>query len=99
VFDIENLRLHYAKTLEHWLDRFEQSEQQVAEMYDSRFVRAWRLYLAGSMAAFRTGSLQLFQVVFAGSRCQPPWWTRAPLYAAPEIEKIDEKKRWMHAMS
>jgi cyclopropane-fatty-acyl-phospholipid synthase len=99
VLDIENLRLHYAKTLEHWLDRFEQSEQQVAAMYDSRFVRAWRLYLAGSIAAFRTGSLQLFQVVFAGSRCQSPWWTRAPLYAAPDIEKIDENKRWMHAMS
>jgi cyclopropane-fatty-acyl-phospholipid synthase len=70
-------------------------------MCDSRFVRAWRLYLAGSMAAFRTGSLQLFQVVFAGSRCQPLWWTRESLYAEPEIEieKIDEKKRWMHAMS
>ena len=99
VLDIENLRLHYAKTLEHWLDRFEKSEEQVTAMHDSHFVRAWKLYLAGSIAGFRTGSLQLFQVVFAGSRCQPPWWTRASLYAEPEIEKIDEKKRWMHAMS
>jgi cyclopropane-fatty-acyl-phospholipid synthase len=101
VLDIENLRLHYAKTLEHWLDRFEKSQQQITAMHDSRFVRAWRLYLAGSIAGFRTGSLQLFQVVFAGSRCQPHWWTRASLYAEPEpeIEKIDEKKRWMHAMS
>lgn len=99
VLDIENLRLHYAKTLEHWLDRFEQSQQQVMAMYDSRFVRAWRLYLAGSIAAFHSGSLQLFQVVFAGSRCQTPWWTRAPLYAEPGLQQIDEKKRWMHAMS
>ena len=101
VLDIENLRLHYAKTLEHWLDRFEKSQPQVTAMCDSRFVRAWRLYLAGSMAAFRTGSLQLFQVVFAGSRSEPLWWTRESLYAEPEIEieKIDEKKRWMHAMS
>jgi cyclopropane-fatty-acyl-phospholipid synthase len=97
VLDVENLRLHYAKTLEHWLDRFEKSQQQVVSMYDSEFVRAWRLYLAGSMAAFRCGSLQLFQVVFAGSRCPPVWWTRAPLYteAQPEIEKPE----WMHAMS
>ena len=28
-------------------------------------MRAWRLYLAGSQAAFVTGSMQLFQMVFA----------------------------------
>jgi cyclopropane-fatty-acyl-phospholipid synthase len=97
VLDIENLRLHYAKTLEHWLDRFEESQQRITTMHDSRFVRAWRLYLAGSIAGFRTGSLQLFQVVFAGSACNPLWWTRAPLYAAarPDIEKM----QWTHAMS
>ena len=97
VLDIENLRLHYAKTLEHWLDRFEKSQQQIMAMHDSRFVRAWRLYLAGSIAGFRTGSLQLFQVVFAGSKCDPLWWTRAPLYAdaKPDIEKM----QWTHAMS
>ena len=97
VLDVENLRLHYAKTLEHWLDRFEKSQQQVVSMYDSKFLRAWRLYLAGSQAAFRCGALQLFQVVFTGSRCPPAWWTRAPLYtdAQPEIEKPE----WMHATS
>ena len=97
VMDVENLRLHYAKTLEHWLDRFEASQKQVLSMYDSKFLRAWRLYLAGSLAAFRGGSLQLFQVVFAGSRCKPIWWTRAPLYSAPKHEI--EKAKWMHAMS
>jgi cyclopropane-fatty-acyl-phospholipid synthase len=97
VLDIENLRLHYAKTLEHWLDRFETSQPQVAAMCGSEFVRAWRLYLAGSIAGFRTGSLQLFQVVFAGSKCHPLWWTRAPLYAdaKPDLEKM----QWTHAMS
>ena len=34
-------------------------------MFDETFVRAWRLYLAGSVAAFPTGTMQLFQVVFA----------------------------------
>ncbi len=97
VLDVENLRHHYAKTLEHWLDRFEKSQQQVVSMYDSEFVRAWRLYLAGSMAAFRCGSLQLFQIVFTGSRCPPVWWTRAPLYT--EAQPESEKPEWMHAMS
>ncbi|RMG33965.1 MAG: methyltransferase domain-containing protein [Planctomycetota bacterium] len=65
ILDVENLRLHYARTLEDWLHRFEQHEQRVRAMYDEQFVRTWRLYLCGSIAAFRTGVLQLFQVVFA----------------------------------
>lgn len=105
VLDVENLRMHYAKTLEHWLERFEKSRHQVTSMYDSRFVRAWRLYLAGSIAAFRGGQLQLFQIVFAGSQREPIYWTRDPLYATegeeakPVVEKVREKVKWKHAMS
>jgi cyclopropane-fatty-acyl-phospholipid synthase len=74
VLDVENLRLHYAKTLEHWRDRFRRSERQVSAMFDDRFVRAWDLYLAGSAAAFTTGSLQLFQlVVTRGDNNAIPW--------------------------
>ncbi len=102
ILDVENLRMHYAKTLEHWLERFENSRQQVAAMYDSRFVRAWRLYLAGSLAAFRAGDLQLFQILFTGSAREPIFWTRDPLYATdtqPVVEKVREKVKWTHAMS
>jgi cyclopropane-fatty-acyl-phospholipid synthase len=104
VLDVENLRMHYAKTLEHWLERFEKSRQQVTAMYDSRFVRAWRLYLAGSIAAFRGGHLQLFQILFTGSEREPLFWTRDPLYAddkptADEAQPLVEKVRWTHAMS
>ena len=97
VFDIENLRLHYANTVEHWLDRFERAQNRVAAMYDERFVRTWRLYLAGSAASFRAGTLQLFQILFAGARAQPRLWTRAPLYG--EETRTVEKAKWMHAMS
>jgi cyclopropane-fatty-acyl-phospholipid synthase len=97
VLDVENLRLHYVKTLEHWLDRFEKANRQISAIYDARLVRAWRLYLAGSLVAFETGTLQLFQMVFAGSSCRPPLWTRAPLYTGePETER---KPQWTHAMS
>jgi cyclopropane-fatty-acyl-phospholipid synthase len=65
VLGVENLRLHYAKTLEHWRRRFEEAAGEVGGMFDENFVRAWRLYLAGSQAAFNTGFMQLFQVVFA----------------------------------
>jgi cyclopropane-fatty-acyl-phospholipid synthase len=80
VLDVENLRLHYARTLEHWLARFDQAADRVREMFDERFVRAWRLYLAGSIAAFVTGDLQLFQVLFNRERSNQISWTRAHLY-------------------
>lgn len=74
VVDVENLRPHYAQTLRHWLERFETNSARVAEMFDDDFVRAWRLYLAGSVAAFTEGQLQLFQVLFRrpGCRSLPP---------------------------
>jgi len=81
VLDVENLRLHYAKTLEHWLARFEASADIVEAMFGPPFVRAWRLYLAGSLAAFRGGQLQLFQVLFQRNGDNHLAWTRAPLYA------------------
>lgn len=80
VLDVENLRLHYALTLRHWLDRFDAAADTVRRMFDERFVRAWRLYLAGSTAAFLTGGLQLFQVVFTRHGVNEIPWTRAGLY-------------------
>lgn len=64
VLDVENIRLHYARTLRHWLERYEGAVDRVRSMFDETFVRMWRLYLAGSAAAFETGTLQLFQVLF-----------------------------------
>jgi cyclopropane-fatty-acyl-phospholipid synthase len=64
VLDVENIRLHYALTLRQWLARYEGALGKVRTMFDEFFVRMWRLYLAGSVAAFETGTLQLFQVLF-----------------------------------
>lgn len=80
VLDVENLRLHYAKTLEHWLARFDRNVEKIEKMYDRAFVRAWRLYLCGSIAAFTTGSLQLFQVAFARGTDNDLPWSREHLY-------------------
>jgi cyclopropane-fatty-acyl-phospholipid synthase len=80
ILDVENLRLHYARTLAHWLGRFESVVDRVRARFGEQFVRMWRLYLAISQASFSAGNHQLFQVVFA------PWtnndvpWSRAHLY-------------------
>jgi len=97
VLDVENLRLHYQRTLEKWLERFEESAKQVSDMFGPEFVRTWRLYLAGAVAAFNVGTLQLFQIVFARTACQqiPP--TRTHLYRGEQHE--EQEARWMHATS
>jgi cyclopropane-fatty-acyl-phospholipid synthase len=80
VLDVENIRLHYAKTLTHWLERFNANEDKVREMFDDNFVRAWRLYLAGSIAAFTAAHLQLFQVLFTRELNNTIPWSRSHLY-------------------
>jgi cyclopropane-fatty-acyl-phospholipid synthase len=80
VLDVENIRLHYAKTLEGWLERYEENVEAVRAMFDETFVRAWRLYLVGSIAAFLAGRLQLFQVLYARSGAKSVPWTRAHVY-------------------
>jgi cyclopropane-fatty-acyl-phospholipid synthase len=79
VTDVENLRPHYARTLAHWRGRFEAAAGTVARMFDDRFLRAWRLYLAGSQASFETGHLQLYQVLFTRDGNDRMPWTRARL--------------------
>ncbi len=70
--DVENLRRHYARTLEHWLERFEKHTDEIERSTDERFVRMWRLYLASCIASFREGNSVLYQILFtrAGQRAQ-----------------------------
>jgi cyclopropane-fatty-acyl-phospholipid synthase len=76
VLDVENLRLHYAETLDQWRRRFLAAAEDVRRVFGAPFERAWRLYLSGSQAAFMAGSLQLFQVVFAPASSNAIPWTR-----------------------
>ncbi|MGD8340507.1 MAG: cyclopropane-fatty-acyl-phospholipid synthase family protein, partial [Gammaproteobacteria bacterium] len=84
VLDVENIRLHYAETLKAWLERYEENVDTVRQMFDEAFVRAWRLYLAGSIIAFEHGTLQLFQVVFARSAMNKLPWSRKHIYVDPD---------------
>ncbi len=80
VLDVENLRLHYAGTLRHWMARYLAAFDQVQAARGAEFARAWHLYLAGSTAAFTTGCMQLFQVLFARARNNELPATRRHLY-------------------
>ena len=64
IIDIDNLRLHYARTLHFWQERFEKNVDKVREMFDERFVRMWRVYLSGAMTSFSDGPMTLSQILF-----------------------------------
>ena len=55
-------------------------------MYSEEFARMWRLYLAGSSAGFQSGTLQLFQVLFAPRANNQVPWTR-------EYQYLEESNR------
>jgi cyclopropane-fatty-acyl-phospholipid synthase len=78
--DLENLKQHYAWTLDAWADRFEASVGDVRRLgFDERFIRMWRYFLYGSAEGFRSGVLQLYQVIFANGVALLPR-TRRHLY-------------------
>jgi len=60
--DMEILRLHYAKTLRVWQERFMAHREQVLTFFDERFIRLWDFYLTASEVAFRIGNLDNFQI-------------------------------------
>jgi cyclopropane-fatty-acyl-phospholipid synthase len=64
VTDIEILRMHYAKTIRHWMERFEANRDKAKEIYDERFCRMWEFYLAGSECSFLYAGMNNFQIQF-----------------------------------
>ncbi len=80
VLDVENLRLHYARTLECWAENYEANLDQVRARFDEPFVRRWRLFLNACAAAFRWGDLRLFQVLFSRGNINRLPITREHLY-------------------
>jgi len=92
VYDVENIRLHYSRTLEEWAKRFEEHKEQIVEMMDEEFVKAWGLYLYGSVAAFNSGELQLFQVVFHHTESHNVPWSRHYIYDADKNKSTGKTK-------
>jgi cyclopropane-fatty-acyl-phospholipid synthase len=88
VLDVENLRRHYAPTLDAWAQRFAANWPAIQALdparFSERFRRIWMCYLVGCAEMFRsdTGQTHLFQVLFSkgnASRTSYPM-TRAHVY-------------------
>jgi len=65
VTDIEVLRLHYARTLRLWRERFLARREEARTLYDERFCRMWEFYLSMSETAFRYQDIAVFQIQLA----------------------------------
>ena len=66
--DVEVLRMHYGLTIEHWYERAGQAKDQIIALYDERFYRMWRFYLAGALTVFRWGDMVNFQLQYVRDR-------------------------------
>ena len=60
--DIETMIRHYDKTLELWLQRFNNRKSEVKDMFDEKFVKMWEFYLASCASAFKYRDLVVFQL-------------------------------------
>ena len=91
ITDIEILRLHYAKTLRAWRERFLAHRDEVKALYDERFCRMWEFYLAGSEMSFRHQDMMNFQIQIAKHQEAVPL-TRNYIWEAEErLRAVDAK--------
>lgn len=77
VADVESLRPHYAKTLEHWSRRLESQLDRAASVVADKTLRIWRAYLAGCSYGFAQGWVSIYQLL--GSRQRSAGPTELPL--------------------
>jgi cyclopropane-fatty-acyl-phospholipid synthase len=66
--DVETLRLHYAYTLRHWLERCVKARSQIEAMYDARFFRMWEYYLGAAIVLFENGAGCNYQIQYIRDR-------------------------------
>jgi cyclopropane-fatty-acyl-phospholipid synthase len=84
-FDVENLRRHYARTLNIWAENFEKRADEARQQVDDEKFRIWRVYLAGCAYAFTNDDVSIFQIVCrkAGRSADTLPWSRRYIYNKP----------------
>jgi cyclopropane-fatty-acyl-phospholipid synthase len=90
--DVETLRLHYAYTLHHWLDRVTKARAKIEAMYDERFFRMWEFYLAGTIVMFENGAGCNYQIQYVRDRHALP-------ITRDYLGKVEERYRALSSAS
>jgi cyclopropane-fatty-acyl-phospholipid synthase len=68
IMDVDGLRLHYARTCRHWVERLTARADEARALVGERTYRTWLLYLTCSAVAFENGSIALYQVLMRKHR-------------------------------
>ena len=84
ITDIETWRLHYARTLRHWQERFARNRGIIRDFYDERFCRMFEFYLVAAELAFRRDREVVFQIQMSPSQTSLPF-TRDYLLDKPAL--------------
>ncbi|MGM0536105.1 MAG: class I SAM-dependent methyltransferase [Pseudomonadota bacterium] len=72
VIDLDEIGLHYARTLREWRHRFEASLETVRRLgYDERFIRMWRYYLCYCEGGFLERTIGTCQLLLAKPGARP----------------------------
>lgn len=85
VFHEEDLRIHYAMTLECWRANLEEHWSESVAEVGRRKARVWRLYLAAAEFGFRRNIIQLHQ--FLGVKNDPNGGNDLPL--RPDFRRVE----------
>lgn len=70
--DIEIWRLHYARTVRLWRDRFTAERDKIRTLYDERFLRMFDYYFAICIVAFEDQPQAVYQFQLAKSQTTVP---------------------------
>jgi cyclopropane-fatty-acyl-phospholipid synthase len=60
---VEGLQGDYARTMTHWIERFEQRWDEAVRIVGVERARIWRLYLRAARQGFETGWASIYQVL------------------------------------
>jgi cyclopropane-fatty-acyl-phospholipid synthase len=94
-FHLEDLGVHYARTLREWRARFHARRDAIDALgFDERFRRTWDLYLAYCEAAFAERHISDVQILLTrayhdGSYYNEPWPSAAPGRGGPRDTSVD----------
>jgi cyclopropane-fatty-acyl-phospholipid synthase len=65
---VEAMREHYVRTVDCWIQTFEDGYDEFVALLGEEAARVWRLYLVGGRLAFAAGRMGVDQVLAANGR-------------------------------
>lgn len=66
--DVEAMREHYVRTVDRWIETFEDRYDEFVALVGEEVARVWRLYLVGGGLAFEQGRMGVDQILATSPR-------------------------------